>query len=489
MIQTLAMLGTDWLSLAPELILLVGAFLILMLDVFLPEHLQRLMYGVALGAPCLAVAALVLVATPTRTAFAGMMICDQVAEILKLVILIICIGTQHYAWSDAQQRPRFRGEVSVLILFAGVGMVTLVAAGTLLMAYLGLELLSLSTYALVASSTRHSQSTEAAIKYLVLGSLASGFVLYGISLIYGGTQTLDLQAIRAIIQQGTPTLAVSAGFVFVLAGLAFKLGIAPFHCWLADVYEGAPPSIGLLISSGLKLSAFALLYRLSLIWLDSANHLWSHLLGVLAVTTMLVGSLLALLQTQLLRLFAYSTVSQMGFILMGLACGTAQGMAAALFYVVAYAVMSTAAFGAVLVLSNQGYPTLTLASCRGLSKRHPWLAVSLLCTMASMTGIPPFFGFWAKVAVFAAVLRTGNELFVGAALVATALGAYYYFRVIQAIYFHDEPAPIPVNSTRLPGGRLLLAINALGLLMIGLFSNPFLVWCQQAFIVGGKLHQ
>jgi len=318
------------------------------------------------------------------------------------------------------------------------------------------------------------------MKYIVLGSLASGLLLYGMSLIYGATGSLHLDAINAAIPHTEEKMLLLTGAVFMIAGVAFKLGAAPFHMWLPDVYQGAPAPVALFISSAPKLAAFGMAYRLLEMGVGPLADEWKYLIGGLAALSLVIGNLMAIAQTNLKRMLAFSTVSHIGFLLMGMAGGGERGYSAALFYALSYAIMSTAAFGAIIALSRNGFEAEKIEDFKGLNARNPWMAGLVLCIMASLAGIPPFLGFWTKLAVLGAAIQ-GDMLWLAmVGVICAVIGCFYYLRVIKVMYF-DEPVgePLPANNDRVLG--VVLGVNALALLALGVAWNPIMVWCQQAF--------
>jgi NADH-quinone oxidoreductase subunit N len=383
-----------------------------------------------------------------------------------------------YAWPFLRERGLYKGEVPVLVLFATAGMMLMVSAGSLVMIYLGLEMLALCQYALVAIDRDSPLASEAAMKYFVLGSLASGMLLYGLSLTYGATGTLDLANIH-VAATGANHVLLLTGVVFVVAGIAFKFGAAPFHMWLPDVYHGAPTPITLFIGSAPELASFALAFRLLEGGVGPLDDRWRLLIAGLAVASLVIGNLIALVQANLKRMLAYSAVSHIGFVFLGFAGGSATGYASAMFYVISYAIMSAAAFGAIIVLSNQGFEADRIDDFKGLNARSPWLAALVLCIMFSLAGIPPFLGFWAKLAVLRAAIEGGMLWLAIVGIVAAVVGAFYYLRVVKVMYF-DEPVGelVPRNDRPL---QVAFGVNALALLVLGIFWNPLMAWCQQAF--------
>ena len=355
----------------------------------------------------------------------------------------------------------------------------LASANSLVMVYLGLEMLALCSYALVAIDRDSPLASEAAIKYFVLGSLASGLLLYGLSLIYGATGSLDLATV-ANAAAAQPSAMLVTGVVFAVAGIAFKFGAAPFHMWLPDVYHGAPTPVTLFIGSAPKLATFAMAYRVLEVAAGPLDDDWRMLLAWLAVASLAIGNLGALVQGNFKRLLAYSTVSHVGFLFLGFAGGGAQGFAAALFYAVSYALMSVAAFGVIVVLANRGFEADEIADYKGLNARNPWMAAMVLCVMASLAGLPPFLGFWAKLAVIRAALEGGMLWLALVGVVFAAVGAHYYLRIVKAMYFDEPEGQAQPASSHRPL-RVVFGINALALLGLGLAWNPIWAWCVRAF--------
>lgn len=470
----------DLLPLLPELVLIAGAFVLLILDLFLDNSRRIVTHVLTL---LVLAASLWLIASGAGgqgTVFNGMFVRDTLADVSKITILLVSGLTLVYAWPYLRERNLYPGEVPVLVLFATAGMMVLVSAGSLVMAYLGLELLALCSYALVALNRDDGLSTEAAMKYIVLGSLASGLLLYGMSLVYGATGTLQLDGISAAIGSVSDRALLLTGVVFMVAGIAFKLGAAPFHMWLPDVYQGAPTPITLFVSAGPKLAAFGMAYRLLVDGVGPAEEQWRMLLAGLAAVSLVIGNVIAIAQTNLKRMLAYSTVSHIGFLLLGLAGGGAAGYAASLFYAISYALMSVASFGAIIVLSRQGFEADHIDDFKGLSKRNPWQALLVLLVMASLAGVPPLLGFWAKLVVLRAALGGGLLWLAIQGVVCAVIGAFYYLRVIKVMWF-DEPVGEELPARK---GTLLphvFAVNALLLLALGFFWNPIMAWCQAAF--------
>jgi len=471
--------ATDLLPLLPELVVVGGAFALLMLDLFLSESQRVLTHVLAIALLLLTAWLAAAGAGGQGTVLGGMFVRDDMSDVLKAGACVLTALALVYAWPFLRQRDLYKGEVPVLMLFAVAGMMLLISAGNLVMVYLGLEMLALCSYALVAIDRDSTLASEAAMKYFVLGSLSSGLLLYGLSLLYGATGTLDLAQLHAAIATSSETTLLLTGTVFAVAGIAFKFGAAPFHMWVPDTYQGAPTPITLFIGSAPELASFALAFRLLEGAVGPLDERWRLLIAGLAVASLVVGNLIALMQTNFKRLLAYSAISHIGFLFLGFAGGGAQGYAAAMFYVISYALMSAAAFGAIVVLSGRGFEADRIDDFKGLNARSPWLAGLVLCIMASLAGVPPFLGFWAKLAVLRAALE-GDMLWLAiVGIVFAVVGAFYYLRVIKVMYF-DEPVGdlVPRDDRPL---RLAFGLNALALLVLGIFWNPLMTWCQQAF--------
>jgi NADH-quinone oxidoreductase subunit N len=478
---TLALL--DWTSAATEIVLLAATCGVLVLDLFLPDARRHVTWAATLAT--LAAAAIATVAISTgqvRIAMGGLFVDDPLAHALKVMVFVAVATTLVYSRRYVAERDMLRGEFCTLTLFATLGMCVMISANHALTLYLGLELLSLSLYALVALQRNSAPGTEAAMKYFVLGALASGMLLYGMSMVYGATGTLAIPEIAARIAAGQADRSILVfGLVFVVAGIGFKLGAVPFHMWVPDVYQGAPTAVAMLISTAPKLAAFAFVIRMLVEALGHPTLLaeWRDMLTILAVASMAIGNVTAIAQTNLKRMLAYSTISHMGFLLLGVIAGTVTGYGAAMFYVVVYALMGLGGFGMILMLARAGFEADTLDDFRGLSRRSPWLAFLMLLLMFSMAGIPPTVGFHAKLSVLSAIVDQG---FVGLAVVAvlfSLIGAFYYLRVVRLMYFDapaDGVAPIPDGGA----ARVLLGINALAVLALGLLPGALMTLCQRA---------
>lgn len=474
----------DLLPLLPELWVLSMSMAILLVGLYLDERRQGLVHFLSMLT--LVVAAILTLrdfgAAPQRV-FGGMFVRDALGDVLKLFMYLTSALVFVYAKHALRMRRLFQGEFYVLVLCALLGMMVLVSAGNLVQIYLGLELLALSSYALVAFDRDSPTGSEAAMKYFVLGALASGLMLYGMSLLYGMTGTLDLGAIAAALKSGTPAPLVSSfALVFIVVGIGFKFGAVPFHMWLPDVYQGAPTATTLFVASVPKLAAVGMAFRLLHEGLLPLLDAWQDMLAALAILSLVVGNLAAIVQTNLKRMLAYSTISHVGFILLGVLNGSPMGNAAALFYAVVYGLTSAAAFGVIIALSPSGVELEEIDDYKGLNRRHPWYALLMLLVMASLAGFPPFVGFFAKLLVLQAALAT-PEIGLGLAVVAAlfaVIGAYYYLRVIKVMYFDEPESELTLAAPQ--DVRYLLSLNALALLLLGLFWNPLIRLCQNVWV-------
>ncbi len=407
----------------------------------------------------------------------GMYVADQLAFVLKLVGFLVVAVVLLYSRSYLEERGILRGEYYVLALSALLGIFVLISANNLLTVYLGVELLALSVYALVAFDRDSGVSAEAAMKYFVLGAIASGALLYGMSLLYGLTGTLDLGEI-AVRLSGPMSLGVILGLAFIVVAVAFKLGAVPFHMWLPDVYEGAPTSVTLFIGTVPKIAYFALALRLLAQGLPGASLEWTQMLTPLAVLTLVVGNVVAIVQTNLKRMLAYSTIANVGFIILGFVAGTADGYSAALYYTLVYVLAALGSFGVILLASRKGFEADKLDDYKGLHQRDPMLALAMMLLMFSTAGVPPLVGFWAKLRIFQALWETHHLWLVIIAAAMSVVGAYYYLRVIKLMYFDDAPAGLPAPAPA-PGVRLALGVNAAAALALGLLPGPLLNLCAR----------
>lgn len=472
----------DFLLVAPELFLLGATLLLLLVDLFLAPARKGLTHFFALA---ILVLTLILIAQPRdlseQLAFQGMFVRDGMSDLLKMSMLGLVLLVFVYAKPSLQVRGLFQGEFYALSLFGLLGMMLLVSAGNLVMVYLGLELLALASYALVALQRDSTLSSEAAMKYFVLGALASGMLLYGMSMLYGAAGSLDLSIIQSQVASAAQEqrLMLSFGLVFLVVGLAFKLGAAPFHMWLPDVYQGAPTAVTLYISTAPKVAAFGMAYRLLEGGLPGLHGDWQAMLALLAMLSLGVGNLVAIVQTNLKRMLAYSAISHVGFMLLGLLNGTREGYSAALFYVITYGLTTVAAFGLIVLLSRAGFEAEEISDFSGLNQRNAWYAGIGLMVMASLAGVPIWIGFVAKIAVLKASLEAGYLWLTLVAGVFAVIGAYYYLRVIKTMYFDPPRNPDPLGLPNDIPFRVALSCNGVLLLVLGMFSGPLWAWCLQ----------
>ena len=404
-------------------------------------------------------------------------VADELGVVLKLAGFLFVAVALLYSRAYLENRNIQRGEYYVLALTALLGIFVLVSANSLVTVYLGVELLALSVYAMVAFDRDSGVSAESAMKYFVLGAIASGMLLYGMSLIYGLTGTLDLGEIAARLHAPL-TPGVVLGLTFIVVAVAFKLGAVPFHMWLPDVYEGAPTSVTLFISTVPKIAYFALALRLLAQGLAGTESEWTQMLAALVVLTLIVGNVVAIVQTNLKRMLAYSAIANVGFILLGFVAGTADGYSAALYYTLQYVLVTLGSFGVILLAGAKGFEADRLDDYKGLQQRDPLLAVTMMVAMFSLAGVPPFIGFWAKLRIIQALWETNHLWLVVLAVTMSVVGAYYYLRVVKLMYF-DDPTTTAPAAAREPGVRFALGLNAAAALALGLLPGPLLDLCAR----------
>ena len=484
----------DYTPALPEVLLLIGACTVMIADLYVKDEGRRT--SVVLAQVVLALCALVTLfvdlGTGTRLVlFDGHFIVDHLANLLKIVCYLSVSAALVYSRGYLQERRLLRGEFISLLLFSLLGMMVLISAGSFLTVFLGLELMSLCLYALVALNRDSAQSTEAAMKYFVLGALSSGLLLYGISMIYGATGSLQLfevaqQVMRLSASSADRSLLVF-GLVFIVAGLAFKIGVVPFHMWIPDVYHGATTPVTLIISSGPKIAAFAMMIRMLVNALPALSADWQQMLALLAILSIALGNITAIAQSNLKRMLAYSAIAHMGFMLLGLLSGMVEGnwlnreaaYGAAFFYMIIYTIMTVGSFGMLLYLSHAGFECENLDDVKGLNRRSPWHAMLMMIIMFSLAGIPPTAGFYAKLAVFQAAVAAGHVWLAVAAVLLSLVGAFYYLRVVKLMYF-DEPVGEPVPVRAQPIGRFVLGTNGLLLLLLGVLPQWLMAMCVAA---------
>ena len=468
----------------PEIVLLSALGIVLLVDLWLKDSQRYITHYLSLLA-LVAVAATqwTVWQTESVTTFGEMYIADGMSQLSKMVMYASLFALFVYSKPYNQAREIFKGEYYTLSLFALLGMSVMASSGHFLVAYVGLELLSLSLYAMIALRRDSAHAAEAALKYFVLGALASGLLLYGISMVYGATGSLDFATVLANAYNGdaNPWL-LKLGVVFIVVAIAFKFGAVPFHMWVPDVYEGAPTSAAALVGTLPKIAAVVFAFRILVMALGNQAGLqaqsgWMQMLAILAVASLLIGNLAAIMQTNIKRMLAYSTISHMGFILLAFMAG-ALGFSAALYYAVAYIVMGLVGFGVLMLLSDEEHECEEISDLAGLNQRNAWYAFLMLLTMFSVAGIPPLMGFFAKLYVIQALLGGGHLVLAIFAVVMSLIGAFYYLRVVKVMYFDPAQNTAPIGGC--PGAKALLSVNALLLLLWGVMPKTVLDWCVQA---------
>jgi NADH-quinone oxidoreductase subunit N len=457
----------------PELFLLSAISIILLFDLFASERLKPLTYYLTQLALIITGWLAFDLIGESATIFSGTFVLDTMGSTFKVFIMgfaiIALVYTRHYL----KAHELLRNEYFILALMSILGMMVMVSGHSLLTLYMGLEIMSLSLYALIASARDRAVAIEAALKYFVLGAIASGLLLYGMSMIYGITGSLDIAQIsnfaRASTLASQQTLILNFGLVFLVIGVAFKLGAVPFHMWVPDVYQGSPTSVTMFLSTVPKIAAIALLIRLLIDGLGDLQHYWSDLLMIIAVLSIALGSLVALMQSNIKRMLAYSTISHIGFVLLGFVTGVVEGYGAAVFYVLVYILMSLAAFGSIIVLNKNGFEADQISDYQGLSKHSPWFALIILVVMLSMAGVPPFIGFYSKLFILQQVIAEGYVILAVIAVVFAVISAYYYLQIIKTMYFDDADKEITVSAPL--DMRVVLSINGILILLVGLMPS------------------
>ena len=484
----------NWAALTPEIFLLVAACTIAIVDLFIDDDRRHYTHWMSQAA--LAVCAVLhfqqFDAGLTLYALGHMVVMDPMGRLLGVFATLAMMVTLTYAQPYIATRAMHKGEFYVLALLSLLGIHVMLSANDFLVVYLGLEVMSLALYALVALRRDDATATEAAMKYFVLGALASGFLLYGLSMMYGATGTLEIPKVFEVIAQGRVNGQVLVfGVVFIVAGLGFKLGVAPFHMWVPDVYQGSPTAVTLLIASAPKFAAFAITIRLLVEGLLKVAADWQQMLLFMAVVSLVVGNLAAIAQTNLKRMLAYSAIAQVGFMLLALGSGVIDGntvpagnaYSSAMFYMVTYVLTTLGSFGLVMLLAREGFESEEVADLAGLARRRPWMAAVMAVFMFSLAGIPPTMGFYAKLAVLQTVVTTGQSFYIALAVVAVLLslvGAFYYLRVVKVMYF-DEPARGPIDQPFGAAGILLMA-NGAAVLIFGLLPGGLMALCRDALV-------
>jgi len=484
----------NWSAVYPDIVLLAMACVVAMVDLWVTDPRRTTTYWLTLASVAVVGAMHLVAFNDGATVYAAqrMVVADSMGHLLGVFAAIAVIVSLVYARPYAGERDMLKGELFTLTMFTLLGIDVMLSANNFLVVYLGLELMSLSLYALVALRRDHADATEAAMKYFVLGALASGFLLYGLSMMYGATGSLEISEVFKAIGTGQINKSVLVfGIVFVVAGLGFKLGAVPFHMWIPDVYQGAPTAITLLIGGAPKFAAFAVTIRLLVEGMSGLGGEWQQMLIVLSVGSMLLGNVVAIAQSNLKRMLAYSTIAQMGFMLLGLTptvvnvntLSAANGYSSSMFYITTYVLTTLGTFGMVMLLSRQGFESEQIDDLKGLAKRSPWFAGVMAIFMFSLAGLPPTVGFYAKVAVLQAVVSTNLAGYIWlaiAAVVLSLIGAYYYLRVVKVMYF-DEPADVrPIVSTF--DVRAVMSLNGAAVLLFGLLPGGLMTLCRDAIV-------
>ena len=468
----------------PEMVMLLMTCLVLVVDLFLPQEKRGFSLLLAVVTLVLTAMAVIAVApVDSVSSFGGSFVLDQLAVTLKLAICLICILVFVYSRDYLSDHSIYKGEYYVLGLFAALGMMIMISAHSFLLIYLGLELLSLSLYAMIAFNRNSLAASESAMKYFVLGAMASGLLLYGISIFYGITGTLDINQLSEIVSVKMAQNPVPLAFAltFIVVGLSFKLGAVPFHMWLPDVYQGSPTSVTLFIGTAPKIAGFAMAIRLLVDGLGDLQADWSQMLIVLAVASMAIGNIIAIAQTNFKRMLAYSTISHVGFILLGLLAGTANGFASAMFYTITYAITAAVAFGVLILLNRKGSEAENISDLSGLNDSNPWYAALLAIAMFSMAGVPPTVGFYAKLSVLQSVVQVDLVWLAVLAVLFSVIGLFYYLRIIKVMYF-DKPLPDQeITIKQALDVKILLSANSLSLLGLGIFPSALMSYCVLAF--------
>lgn len=468
----------------PEMVMLAMTCLVLVVDLFLPQEKRGFTLLLSVLTLLLTLAAVMFVApVDSVSSFGDSFVLDQLAVTLKIAVCIIVILVFIYSRDYLIDHDIYKGEYYVLGLFATLGMLIMISAHSFLMIYLGLELLSLSLYAMIAFNRKSLMASESAMKYFVLGAMASGLLLYGISIFYGITGTLNINELSAVVsaQADMNPVALAFALTFIVVGLSFKLGAVPFHMWLPDVYQGSPTSVTLFIGTAPKIAGFAMAIRLLVDGLSDLQVDWSQMFIVLAVASMAIGNIIAIAQTNFKRMLAYSTISHVGFILLGILAGTANGYASAMFYTITYAITSSVSFGVLILLNRKGFEAENINDLSGLNHTNPWYAALVAIAMFSMAGVPPTVGFYAKLSVLQAVVQVDLVWLAVAAVLFSVIGLFYYLRVVKVMYF-DEVVEDQVTSIKASlDVKILLSANGLSLIGLGIFPSLLMAYCIRAF--------
>lgn len=471
----------DLIPVLPEITILVVASTVLLADLYLKEDEKGANHVLTILGLLIAIGVTGVVGGGERqVVFDGSFVRDPMSDLLKMLILVVGIFAFVYAKDYLRDRDMWAGEYYVLGLFALLGMLIMVSANSLLVIYLGLELLALCLYAMVAFDRDSVGGSEAAMKYFVLGALGSGMLLYGMSMIYGATGSIELPAVaQAAGEQGMGNQVLVFGLAFLIIGIGFKFGAVPFHMWVPDVYQGAPTPVVLFLGSAPKIAAFALAIRLLVDGLGTLHADWQGMLIILAVLSIAVGNLIAIAQSNIKRMLAYSTIAHVGFIFLGLLAGSQQGYASAMFYAIVYALMAAGAFGLLVIISRKGFNAENLEDLRGLNERDSWHAAMMALIMFSMTGVPPTVGFIAKLLVLEAVVAVDLWWLAVVGVFFSIIGAFYYLRIVKLMYFDQPVTAEPLTAG--PSAKLAFSVNGLVMLALGVYPASLLSVCQGVF--------
>ncbi|MGJ7914293.1 NADH-quinone oxidoreductase subunit NuoN [Massilia sp. LXY-6] len=490
---TVSVASINMAPLSAEIFLVIASCAILLIDMFLKEGKRNITYVLSLLTlvGCAVITYADFNAGTTTYTFFNMFVSDPMANLLKLftylAVGITLVYSRQYSGDRGMMSGNMGGEFYVLALFTMLGQMIMISGNNMLPIYLGLELMSLSLYALVAMRRDHATSTEAAMKYFILGSLASGFMLYGISMIYGATGSLDITTIAKLTAANAANHTILVfGLVFVVAGMAFKLGAVPFHMWVPDVYQGSPTGVTLLLGAAPKLASFAMMIRILVEGLLPMAFDWQQMLLALAVLSLAVGNLTAISQSNIKRMLAYSTIAQLGFVLLGMMAGVTNGSAAnaapaysaAMYYTITYVLTTLGSFGLVMMLARSGFEAEEISDFKGLAKRSPWYAVVMTVLMFSLAGVPPMMGFMAKWAVLQSVVATGQYWLAIVAVMFSLIGAFYYLRVVKTIWFDAVADASPIVTPL--DMRVALSLNGVLVVVLGVMPGALLQACLSA---------
>ena len=463
-----------------EIFLLVALCLIMIVDLFQRDKERKLTFMLTQGA---LVTLFIMggqdLGVVRQVGFSGHWLIDQFAVVLKMAIYLTAFISLLYARPFIRERNLMRGEYYLLTLFSVLGMMIMVSANSLLVVYLGLELLSLSLYALVALQRDSNDASEAAVKYFVMGGLASGFLLYGISLVYGMTGSILIEDIAAYLAINEANLMIQFGLVFIVVGIAFKFGAAPFHMWLPDIYHGSPSSITAYISSVPKIAAFGMAFRILESSFGSADVHWTPMIMIVAMLSVILGNIVALIQTNLKRMLSYSAIAHIGYFLLGLSIGTDEAYAASMFYIIVYALMTLAGFGIIIFMSSDKKDYQQISDLRGMGRYHPWYAFMFAIVMISMAGIPPLIGFWPKLEIFRLLVVNDHIIAAVVAIAFSVVGLVYYLKVVKEMFFADASSSPNVSNSR--SLKIALSINCVLLIVFGLMPDRIYQYCLSAF--------